>query len=92
MFCSASAHCWQPENIITNINPKASIKQYHLSPDLRQSKQLSMDEHFAEWQTKAERNCAIVNAFEDGYTQSLIAKYLGVTPGLVSIVIKKIKD
>jgi len=35
------------------------------------------------------RNCAIVNAFHDGYTQSSIAEYLSVSPGLVSMVIRQ---
>ena len=81
------------EEEIRSLQEEQKRKVYVDEADnLQQSKRLRLDEHFTECETKAERNCAIVNAHEDGYTQSSIAEYLGVTAGLVSIVIKKIKD
>ena len=38
---------------------------------------------------KAARNCAIANAFKDGYTQAAIAEYLNVSAGLVSMVVRR---
>ena len=56
-----------------------------------QERALSLELHFFGIQTKAERNTAILKAFEDGYTQSAIAVHLGVTPSLVSQVVKNLR-
>ncbi len=53
-----------------------------------QLKSKPLHEHFIEAATKADRNCAIVNAFKDGYTQAAIAEYLNVSAGLVSMVVR----
>ena len=57
------------------------------------SKSKPLDEHFYECELKEARNDAMLDAYRDGYTQSSIAKYLGVSAGLVSMIIKeKIED
>ncbi len=45
-------------------------------------------EHFADIDTKSERNAAIINAYLDGYSQVAIAKYLKVSKSLISKVVK----
>lgn len=55
----------------------------------RQLRSMPLEKHFEDVATKQERNCAIVNAFADGHTQASIAKYLEVSTGLVSMVIRK---
>ena len=55
-----------------------------------QERAKSLERHLAGIQTKAERNAAILQAFEDGYTQSAIAAHLDVTPSLVSQVIRNL--
>ncbi len=56
-----------------------------------QERAKSLERHFHDVTTKPERNAAIAKAFEDGYTQSAIAAYLGITPSLVSQVIKNLR-
>jgi REP element-mobilizing transposase RayT/DNA-binding CsgD family transcriptional regulator len=56
-----------------------------------QERAISLELHFSGIRTKAERNAAILKAFEDGYTQSAIAVHLGVTPSLVSQVVKNLR-
>ena len=46
------------------------------------------EEHFADIETKNERNLAILNAYLDGYTQVDIASYLKVSKSLISKVVK----
>lgn len=46
------------------------------------------DEHFDDVLTKQDRNIAILNAYDDGYPQIEIAKYLNVSTSLISKVIK----
>ena len=48
----------------------------------------TLEEHFKEVNTLKERNEAIVQALEDGYTQIVLAKYLNVSRSLVSKVVK----
>ena len=42
--------------------------------------------------TKFERNVGVVKAVEDGYKQSSIAKYLGVSDSSIVKIKNKIKD
>lgn len=53
---------------------------------ISQSKQFQ--EHFYDISTKIDRNLAILNAYEDGYTQVSIATYLNLSTSLVSKVVK----
>ena len=46
------------------------------------------EEHFADIETKTDRNFAIQNAYLDGYSQVDIASYLKVSKSLISKVIK----
>jgi len=48
----------------------------------------SLKEHFKEAVTKTERNKAIFNALNDGYTQAAVSKWLGVSRSLISKVVK----
>ncbi len=48
----------------------------------------TLDEHFYECELKEARNDAMLDAYTDGHTQSAIAKYLGVSAGLVSMIVK----
>ncbi|QHG91427.1 helix-turn-helix domain-containing protein [Sulfurimonas sp. CVO] len=38
--------------------------------------------------TKVDRNLAILNAYQDGYSQASIATYLNVSKSLISKVVK----
>jgi len=53
------------------------------------SKSKSLDKHFHKCELKEARNNSMLDAFRDGYTQSKIAKYLGVSAGLVSMILKE---
>jgi DNA-binding NarL/FixJ family response regulator len=65
----------EQKRIITVEDDKLSISQSR-----------TLNEHFMECELKEARNDAIVNAYRDGYTQSVIAKYLNVSAGLVSMI------
>ncbi len=47
-----------------------------------------LEEHFREIETKVERNLALANALEDGYTQAEVAKYLQLSRSAVSKIAK----
>jgi len=64
---------------------KIDIKNY----ELKLHKLKSMEEHFNIDDTKDERNSAIINAIDDGYTQSNIAKHLGISTSTVSKIVKR---
>lgn len=65
---------------------KIEIKEHELK--LQQSK--TLEEHFdIEEEGKAERNRAIINAIDDGYTQAGIAKYLNISTSAISKIVKK---
>ena len=49
----------------------------------------TLEEHFKEVNTLEERNEAMVQALNDGYTQIALAKYLNVSRSLVSKVVKE---
>jgi len=49
----------------------------------------TLNEHFKEYSNKKERNHAIINALEDGYTQAEIGRYLKLTPTAIAKVRKK---
>jgi len=61
---------------------KIDIKEH----ELKLNKLKSIEEHF---NIDNERNSAIVNAIDDGYTQASIAKYLGLSTSTVSKIVKK---
>ena len=50
----------------------------------------TLDEHFKDVGSIAERNKAMVKAVDDGYTQIALAKYLNVSRSLVSKVLKEL--
>lgn len=51
----------------------------------------SFVKHFDSTENRAQRNQAIFEAFEDGYTQSPILKHLDVTASLISQVVKNLR-
>jgi len=53
---------------------------------IKQSKQF--EEHFYDAITKQDRNMAILNTYDDGYSQVSISKYLNLSTSLVSKVVK----
>ena len=53
---------------------------------VKQEKQFQ--EHFYDVCTKIDRNLAILNAYQDGYSQANIATYLNVSKSLISKVVK----
>jgi len=67
---------------------KTEQKIYKLNNGIKISQLKDFQEHFYNISTKLDRNLAIVNAYEDGYTQVSIATYLGLSTSLVSKVIK----
>ncbi len=64
---------------------KIEIKEHELK--LHQSK--TLEEHFDIEEGKAERNMAIINALDDGYTQATIAKHLDISTSAISKIVKK---
>ena len=48
----------------------------------------SLKEHFHDAKIKSSRNIAIINALDDGYTQSQISNHLGLSKSLISKVVK----
>jgi len=64
---------------------KIDIKEYQL----KLYKLKSIKEHFNIDDIKNERDSAIVNAIDDGYTQASIAKYLGLSTSTISKIVKK---
>lgn len=64
---------------------KIEIKEHELK--LHQSK--TLEEHFEIEEGKAERNMAIINAIDDGYTQAAIAKHLDISTSAISKIVKK---
>ena len=67
---------------------KAKQKIYKQDNAIKISQSKHFQEHFCDISTKLDRNLAIMNAYEDGYTQVSIAKYLDLSTSLVSKVIK----
>jgi hypothetical protein len=69
---------------------KTKEKQKILKEDgilhVKQEKQFQ--EHFYDVCTKIDRNLAILNAYQDGYSQAKIATYLNVSKSLISKVVK----
>lgn len=67
---------------------KAKQKIYKKDNDMKISQSKHFQEHFYEISTKQDRNIAILNAYEDGYTEVSIATYLNLSTSIVSKVIK----
>ena len=51
----------------------------------------TLKEHFKNTEDLAQRNKDIINAIEDGYKQSEIARYLKVSPAMISKVFRGVK-
>ena len=73
------------EHITKEQKRKIEIKEHELK--LQQSK--TLEKHFNVEEGKSERNMAIINAIEDGYTQADIAKYLNISTSAISKIVKK---
>ena len=55
-------------------------------------KQKKLQEHFENFKSISERNVKIVDAIDDGYMQTEIAKYLKMTNANVSRILSKVKN
>jgi len=56
-----------------------------------QEKSKTLQEHFTDTQDLAQRNKDIITAIEDGYRQSEIARYLKISPAMISKVFRGIR-
>lgn len=52
----------------------------------------TLEEHFEDVESKQDRNLAIINAIEDGYTQSSIAAYANVSTSAISKIVKQWRE
>jgi DNA-binding NarL/FixJ family response regulator len=59
--------------------------------EFRQSKELTLKEHFKDTKELSKRNSAIMTALDDGYTQGEVARYLGLSSAMVSKVFRDVK-
>ena len=57
----------------------------------RVEQKLQIKDYFSKEMTKEQRNEAIQKAIEDGFTQSEVARFLGLTNAAVSKILKKLK-
>ena len=71
--------------ILSNIEHQKSVKKDNKNI-FAYSKNLK--EHFYDAKTKHLRNLAIINALNDGYTQSQISNHLGLSKSIISKVAK----
>ncbi|HIP45922.1 MAG TPA: transposase [Sulfurospirillum arcachonense] len=74
---------------IENIDKFHKIKYKQDDGDIVQSKKQSLEYYFRGLHSKKERNKAILNAYEDDYTKSEIAKQIGLSGTGVAKIIKK---
>ncbi len=74
---------------LDNLKQKQSRKIEVKEHELKLYKQKSLEEHFSVYVSKKERNSAILDAIDDGYTQSSIAKYLNISTSAISKIINK---
>ena len=59
--------------------------------DAKQIKTLSLQNHFRDCNTLAERNEAILLALKDGYTQGEVARHIGISAAMVSKIFRSSK-
>ena len=64
-------------------------KIVHKEHEYKYEKEKSLEEHFVKMVKKKERNCAIVEAIEDGYKQVEIAKFLNISSSAISKIISE---
>lgn len=76
------------EKELEYLKSKAKQKIHKEDNEIKISQSKQFQEHFYDTSTKLDRNLAILNAYEDGYTQISIANYLKLSTSLVSKVIK----
>lgn len=69
------------------LNSKQKIEKQNNKIKISRLKEL--DEYFKENKTKKLRNMSILKAYEDGYTQVEIAKYLGLSKSMISKIVKE---
>ena len=77
------------DNEIEKLQQEQSRKIDVKDHKLKIHKLKSLEEHFNIDNTKDERNSAIINAIDDGHTQSSIAKHLGISTSTVSKVTQR---
>ena len=76
------------EKELEYLKSKAKQKMHKKDNEIKISQSKQFQDHFYDTYTKLDRNLAILNAYEDGYTQVSIANYLNLSTSLVSKVIK----
>ena len=91
------------EGVYSMLNKSVSESEYRLvdefqkivyqqqEQDIVRLKQKSLDEHFGNYQTLKERNSKILEALADGYKQSEIARYLGLSSAGVSYIVRRLE-
>lgn len=70
---------FQKDSISYKSNPKKIVQE------------LKLEEYFKKEMTKQERNEAILKAYQDGFMQSEIAKFLELSGAGVSKILKKLR-
>ena len=63
----------------------------HKSNPKKVKQNLKLEDYFKKEMSKTERNEAILKAYQDGFMQSEIAKYLELTGAGVSKILKKLR-
>ncbi len=71
------------------VQQKKKIKKEGFT--VTQERQKTIKEHFISSNTKESRDMAIIEAVEDGYRQADIARYLELTPSLISKIVASFK-
>ncbi|MEA3330839.1 MAG: transposase [Campylobacterota bacterium] len=79
------------EDEIKTLEKEKSKKLKKNSDSIKQEQSKELDKYFSKDMNKTERNIAMQEAYLDGYSQTSIAKELGVTSALVSYNIKNLK-
>ena len=92
------------EDVWATLNESVSQSEYQLidtfkkivyqqqEQDIVRLKQKSLEEHLGSYQTLEERNKQILEAIQDGYKQSEIARYLGLSSAGVSYIVRQQKS
>lgn len=64
---------------------KPIIQEEH---EFKQTKEITLEDHFKDTQEIALRNSGILRALDDGYTQGEVARYLGLSTAMISKVFR----
>lgn len=56
--------------------------------EFKQTKEITLEDHFADAKDITSRNSAIMKALDDGYTQGELARYLGLSTAMISKIFR----